>query len=85
MSPGGFNTFGSTLHWGTAWNKNNYVLTHAEYKHTEYLGDVMHVYGLFWTQERLITYIDNESNVVLNVDIKTQSFLEKNGFDGFNQ
>lgn len=68
-SAGGSNTFASTLHWGPAWDQNRYELTHAEYKHPESLGNSMHVYGLLWTPERLITYIDDESNVVLDVDM----------------
>lgn len=67
-SAGGSNTFGSTLHWGPAWDQNRYDLTHAEYKHTESLGDAFHTYGLLWTADRIMTYIDSEDNVVLDVD-----------------
>ncbi len=81
-SVGGSDTFASTLHWGPAWDQNRYELTHAEYKHTESLGNKMHVYGLLWTPERLITYIDNESNVVLDVDMSSQSFWDFGGFSG---
>jgi len=59
-------------------------LTHAEYKHTESLSNDMHVYGLLWTPERLITYIDDESNVVLDVDMSSESFWEKGGFSGLS-
>jgi len=44
----------------------------------------MHVYGLLWTPERLITYIDDESNVVLDVDMSSESFWEKGGFSGLS-
>lgn len=79
-SAGGHDTFASTLHWGPAWDQNKYTLTHAEYKHTESLADGMHVYGLLWTPDRLFTYIDTEDNIVLDVDMSTQSFWEKGGF-----
>ena len=81
-SVGGSDTFASTLHWGPAWDQNKYELTHAEYKHSESLGDGFHTYGLLWTADRLITYIDTEDNVVLDVDMSTQSFWERGGFSG---
>ena len=79
---GGSDTFASTLHWGPAWDQNRYELTHSEYKHSESLANGMHVYGLVWTPDRLFTYIDDESNVVLDVDMSTESFWEKGGFSG---
>ena len=44
----------------------------------------MHVYGLLWTPDRLMTYIDDESNVVLDVDMSSESFWEKGGFSGLS-
>jgi beta-glucanase (GH16 family) len=79
-SAGGSDTFGSTLHWGPSWDNNRYDLTHADYKHTESLGDAFHIYGLLWTPDRIMTYIDSEDNVVLDVDTSSQSFWEKGGF-----
>jgi beta-glucanase (GH16 family) len=81
---GGSNTFGSTLHWGPAWNNDPYYLTHGEYTHFESLGNAMHTYGLVWTPTRLFTYIDDESNVVLDVDMSSESFWQRGGFSGFN-
>lgn len=83
-SVGGSDVFASTLHWGPAWDQNKYELTHEEYKHSESLGNGFHTYGLLWTEERLITYIDSEDNVVLDVDMSQQSFWEKGGFSGNN-
>ena len=71
----------STLHWGPSWLYNRHDLTHASYKHTESLGDSFHTYGLLWTADRMITYIDSEDNVVLDVDTSSQSFWEKGTFD----
>jgi hypothetical protein len=80
-SAGGVNKFASTLHWGPSWDNNKWDLTHGEYTHTEALSNAYHVYGLLWTPDRLITYIDTEDNVVLDVDMKTQSMWEKGGFN----
>lgn len=43
---------------------------HGEYKHTESLGNDFHVYGLIWTEDRIMTYFDDEDNVVMDVDMK---------------
>lgn len=82
--PGGSNMFGSTLHWGPTVAENQYELTTAEYTHSESLGDGMHTYGLLWTPYGLKTYIDHESNVVLEVDFEEESFWERGGFTTTN-
>ncbi|KAI8852776.1 concanavalin A-like lectin/glucanase domain-containing protein [Chytridium lagenaria] len=43
---------------------NRYPLTHVVKKIPD---DGFHTYGLIWTPESIITYIDNPSNIVLNV------------------
>ncbi len=40
------------------------------------LSDDFHVYGLHWTADRLYTYIDDPSNIVLDVDMTEKSFFE---------
>jgi len=74
---GGHNAFGSTLHWGVNWDQNNYFRTTEQYVHPTSLADDFHVYGLLWTEDRLITYIDDESNVVLDVDFTQESFFQR--------
>jgi len=81
---GGNNTFGSTLHWGPQWPSDPYQLTHGDYIGSESLGDAMHIYGLVWTEDGLYTYLDNDSNRILEVDFTDSSFFEKGGFEGFN-
>jgi hypothetical protein len=67
-------SYASTLHWGPSWDANKFEKTHAEYKlPTGTLHDDFHVYGLYWDENGLYTYLDNDSNKVLNVDFKTQS------------
>lgn len=77
--PSGSDSFGSTLHWGPYWNMNGYKKTHKEYKNGQSLGDEFHVYGLYWSKERLYTYIDDPSNVVLDVPM-TEDFWTKGEF-----
>mgnify|MGYP000874438770 CR=1 FL=1 len=77
---GGHDAFGSTLHWGPNWDQNRYKLTHADYKHPQSLGDDFHVYGLYWDANGLYTYIDSESNKVLQLDFTKQSFWDRGQF-----
>lgn len=72
--------FGSTLHWGPNWDENRYDLTHAEHEHTESLANDFHTYGLHWTEDRLYTYIDDEKNIVLDVDMSDTDFFSKGGW-----
>jgi beta-glucanase (GH16 family) len=79
---GGVESFGSTLHWGTDYFTNQFSKTHQVYTHNN--GDLAqdyHTYGLYWDQDRLFTYIDDEKNVVLDVNTKDQSFYTKGNFN----
>ena len=61
-SAGGCDVFTSTLHWGPSWDQNRYGLTHGEYKiPSGTLHDDFHIYGLYWDDKKLYTYIDNEN------------------------
>jgi len=74
-------SFGSTLHWGPWGGADPYTLTHATYTlPTGDLSDGFHVYGLWWNSTRLQTYIDDPANVVLDVDMSSQSFFERGGW-----
>ena len=68
---GGHDSFGSTLHWGPYWGMNAMSKTHKDYKNPKSLGEDFHVYGLQWTADRIFTYLDTPSNVVLDVPITT--------------
>jgi len=50
---------------------NKYDLTLKEYTHTSSLSSDFHIYGLYWDENRLYTYIDTPSNIVLDVDLKS--------------
>ena len=75
--PGGYNSFGSTLHWGIDYLHEFYNKTHATKTGTDLNAD-FHVYGLIWNETYIGTYFDDESNVVLSVPI-TQSFWSQTG------
>lgn len=75
-SEGGCESYGSTLHWGADWTQNRFELTHAIYNHPSKLSEDFHTYGLYWTAERLYTYIDDPDNIVLDVDLTSTDFWE---------
>jgi beta-glucanase (GH16 family) len=84
---GGINQMGSTLHWGPNWLEDPYMLTHEVYTLPEGqdFSQDFHTFGLLWTNTSMITYVDDPSNVVLNVPIK-QAFWTLGDFQntGFN-
>eukprot|EP01098_Paradermamoeba_levis_P008399 TRINITY_DN3483_c0_g1_i2.p1 TRINITY_DN3483_c0_g1~~TRINITY_DN3483_c0_g1_i2.p1 ORF type:complete len:390 (+),score=103.59 TRINITY_DN3483_c0_g1_i2:83-1252(+) len=80
-SPGGYDQFGSTLHWGPYWAENRYLQTHEVYKSPDpnSLVSQFHVYGLTWSSKGITIYIDDPSNVVLSVPFN-ESFWQKGNF-----
>ncbi|XP_064382536.1 beta-1,3-glucan-binding protein-like [Halichondria panicea] len=77
--PGGYDTFGSTLHFGPGWTDDPYQLTHATYKAPMDPTADYHVYGMVWNETYIGTYFDKEENVVLSVPI-TEPFFTKGGW-----
>jgi beta-glucanase (GH16 family) len=72
---GGCDSFSSTLHWGVDWTENRHDKTHQVYHHSNgSLSDSFHTFGLYWSKDRLYTYIDNPNNTVLDVDLKENFF-----------
>ena len=37
--------------------QNRYILTHVDYHHSAKLSDEFHTYGLYWSEDRLYTYV----------------------------
>jgi beta-glucanase (GH16 family) len=67
---GGNNRFGATLHWGSAWNTDEWSYTHQEYlDSSSTLTSQWHIYGLKWTSTGLYIYIDNDTNRILTVNM----------------
>ncbi|KAI8819675.1 putative glucan binding protein [Fimicolochytrium jonesii] len=76
----GYDTIGSTLHWGPSYQFNKFDLTHKEFKlPSGSFGDEFHTFGLEWTPDYLRTYVDEPTNVVLEVPL-SKSFWDKGGF-----
>ncbi|CAG5128871.1 unnamed protein product [Candidula unifasciata] len=76
----GVNTVSSTLHWGPAWDQNRWDLTHGERTNGNYHND-FHTWRLDWNQDHLITYVDN--NRIVDVEVGA-GFWQKGGFSGSN-
>ena len=75
--PGGYNSFGSTLHWGPDYTTDAYAKTTTllQYsKNVTSLTDSFHVYGLLWNETTIVTYLDDPKNVVLEVDVSETDF-----------
>lgn len=78
-TPGGSNTYGSTLHWGPVWTQNSFLKTHQVRMSETDLSDDFHVYGFIWNETYIGTYFDTEDQMVLSHNIN-QSFWELGGW-----
>lgn len=65
---GGNNKFGSTLHWGPQRNQDKGSYTHQQHTDDTLISQ-WHVYGIKWTSTGIYTYIDNDTNRVLDVNM----------------
>ena len=78
---GGLNCFGSTLHFGPFFPEDPYNLATEQYcMSSGNLNDDFHTYGLSWSEEGIYTYIDDDSNRVLDMPFTT-SFWELGGWN----
>eukprot|EP00045_Choanoeca_perplexa_P007277 m.64580 g.64580 ORF g.64580 m.64580 type:complete len:494 (+) comp14007_c0_seq4:311-1792(+) len=74
---GGYNFFGSTLHFGMDYKTDGYLHTTegVEFsKQTKALSDEFHVYGLLWNTTHIVTYLDEPSNVIFATDMTGTDF-----------
>lgn len=64
----GYDQFGSTLHWGNDYREDGrtYVFTHNDSSSNNF-ADAFHTYGMKWTPEAIVTYLDTEDNVIMSV------------------
>lgn len=77
---GGVQSFSSTLHWGPYYTADEFAGTHTELSvpaASATLDNDFHIYGLRWNSTGLYTYIDNDSNHVLEVSFANQSFYSR--------
>jgi len=78
---GGANTFGSTLHMGPSYQSDAWPNFHQQYTLSSgFFCDDFHIFGLIWNETNLQTYLDEPSNVILNVPFD-QPFWTKGGWD----
>lgn len=74
---GGVSSFASTLHWGPDFFQNRFLMTHKQYDlPSGTFNDDFHIFGLYWGEDKIYTYLDTDSNRILEVDI-TDSFWNK--------
>ncbi len=77
---GGPDTFGSTLHWGADYSTNQYSKTHAEKTISSgTYADDFHTFGLYWDDKIIYTYVDIDSNRILEVNHSQQSYWQRSG------
>ena len=54
---------------------NQYAKTHAEYSLSSgTLADDFHTYGLYWDDKQIYTYLDNDTNKILQVNHSSMSY-----------
>ena len=76
--PGGYDTFGSTLHFGPYYTEDPWYKAHQSLSGVDLTADY-HIYGLIWNETYMGTYFDNESTPVLSFPIN-QSFWTLGGW-----
>lgn len=74
----GPNQIGSTLHWGPSQQENPWDIFHEEYVLTDGtdFADDYHIFGLYWDEDEIYTYVDTDENKVLVAKIN-ETFWEK--------
>jgi len=73
--------FGSTLHWGPYWAQDGWAKTHADFALNQgTLADQFHIYGVYWDQFGLYTYLDSPTNKILTVNFTQTDFWHRGGW-----
>jgi len=82
----GSDTFGSTLHWGPYAPYDIFEKTHKSYTlpNKKSFADDFHIFGLYWDATGLYTYIDKDSNKVLQVNWTKTDFYTLGEFSKIN-
>uniref|UniRef100_A0A7S2TPW5 GH16 domain-containing protein n=1 Tax=Lotharella oceanica TaxID=641309 RepID=A0A7S2TPW5_9EUKA len=76
----GCDSYGATLHWGPAYNTDGFAHTMGTYTlEKDDFSKGFHIFGLYWTPDELIFYVDDESNVVNHVPFKEKDNFWKMG------
>lgn len=79
---GGVNCFGSTLHFGPFYPEDPFHLTNKQFclHNGKTLHDDFHIYGLVWNEREMYSYIDDDSQRVMQVHFN-ESFWVRGGWD----
>jgi len=79
---GGNDEMASTLHWGPYFPADVYEKTHESYRLPagQSFADDFHTFGLYWDSTGIYTYVDHDSNRVLNVNWTKTSFYDLGEF-----
>jgi len=82
----GVQSSSSTLHWGPNWMTDPFEMTHGTRKLEDgkTFHDDFHVFGVKWDEHGMYTYIDDDSNRLVEVDFDKQSMWELGQFDELN-
>jgi len=83
---GGVDTASSTLHWGPNWMTDPWDMTHGSHKLEggKTFHDDFHVFGVKWDEKGMYTYLDNDSNRLVEVNFEDKSMWELGQFDELN-
>eukprot|EP00004_Rigifila_ramosa_P019839 TRINITY_DN509_c0_g1_i1.p1 TRINITY_DN509_c0_g1~~TRINITY_DN509_c0_g1_i1.p1 ORF type:complete len:408 (+),score=86.88 TRINITY_DN509_c0_g1_i1:41-1264(+) len=84
--PLGDNSYGATAHWGPMYGKNGFPMTNDYHvlPNGERYSDDFHVFGLYWSDYMLYLYLDDPSNVVMNITwYGTEDFWSVGSSNGY--
>jgi beta-glucanase (GH16 family) len=80
--PGGVDSYGSTLHFGPFWPLDPWQKAHRNYQlPSGTFHDAFHVFGLYWDESGIYTYLDNPNNRMMSVNFTEMSFWQRGGWD----
>lgn len=80
---GGAESYSSTLHWGPMVGENGFPLTRfLHHLPSGTFNDDFHIFGLYWDDKRMYTYLDTPNNKVMDLDL-TQSFWKRANDAGY--
>jgi len=82
----GVDTASSALHWGPNWMTDPWDLAFGTHKLEggKTFNDDFHIFGLKWDEHKLYTYIDDDSNRLVEVNFDDKSMWELGQFDELN-
>jgi hypothetical protein len=83
---GGYDSFGSCMHWGPYFALDAFEMTCQSYtlpKGKGTFNDDFHVFGLYWDEHQLYTYLDTDDQRILEVKFD-QPFFKRGSFDKVN-